>query len=125
VEFPNLNFDTGSMLRLGTYFMQDEAYARLLSNLEREQFKRISTELRSDIVAYFRGLSLVAHPKRDKLEKTRVDWKRVPQEVDELKSLRSDSKLTEGQDAYESIEDGCSASRPLGSSVAHRNWRFW
>jgi hypothetical protein len=80
--------------------MQDEAYARLLSNLDREQFKQISPELRSDILTYFRGLSLPAHIKRDKREKTRVEWKKVPQEVEELKSLPSDSKLTEGRDPH-------------------------
>jgi len=98
LNLPNLNLDTGSKIQPGTYFMQDEAYARLLSNLEREQFKQISPELRSDILTYFGGLSLPAHIKRDKREKTRVEWKKVPQEVEELKSLPSDSKLTEGQD---------------------------
>jgi hypothetical protein len=97
LDLPNLNFDTGSMIQPGTYFMQDEAYARLLSSLEREQFKQISPELRSNILAFFGGLGLPAHIKRDKMEKTRVDWKTVPQEVEELKSLPSDSKLTEGQ----------------------------
>ena len=90
---PNLNLDTGSKIHPWTYFMQDDAYARLLSNLDREQFKEISPELRSDILTYFGGLSLPAHIKRDKREKTRVEWKKVPQEVEELKSLPSDSKL--------------------------------
>jgi Zinc dependent phospholipase C len=90
---PNLNLDTGSKIHPWTYFMQDDAYARLLSNLDREQFKQISPELRSDILTYFGGLSLPAHIKRDKREKTRVEWKKVPQEVEELKSLPSDSKL--------------------------------
>ncbi len=94
---PNLNLDTGSKIHPWTYFMQDEAYARLLSNLEKEQFKQISPELRSDILTYFGGLSLPAHIRRDKREKTRIDWKKVPQEVEELKSLPSGSKLTEGQ----------------------------
>ena len=97
---PNLNLDTGSKIHPWTYFMQDEAYARLLSNLEKEQFKQISPELRSDILTYFGGLSLPAHIKRDKREKTRVDWKKVPQEVEELKSLQSDSKLTEAHDPH-------------------------
>ena len=95
---PNLNLDTGSKIHPWTYFMQDEAYARLLSNLEKEQFKQISPELRSDILTYFGGLSLPARIRRDKREKTRVNWKKVPQEVEELKSLPSGSKLTEGQD---------------------------
>ena len=98
LNLPNLNLDTGSKIQPGTYFMQDEAYARLLSNLAQDQFKQTSPELRSDILAYFGGMGLSAHIKRDKMEKTRVDWKKVPQEVEELKSLRSDSTLTEGQD---------------------------
>jgi Zinc dependent phospholipase C len=94
LDLPNLNLDTGSKIHAWTYFMQDEAYARLLSNLDRQQFKQISPELRSDILTYFGGLSLPAHIKRDKREKTRMEWKKVPQEVEELKSLPSDSKLT-------------------------------
>ena len=99
LDLPNLNFDTGSKIRPWTYFMQDEAYARLLTDLDGEQFNQISPELRSDILIYFGGLGLPAHIKRDKMERTRVDWKKVPQAVEELKSLRSDSKLTEGQGA--------------------------
>ena len=87
LDLPNLNFDTGSKIQPWTYFMQDEAYARLLSNLDREQFKQISPQLRSDILAYFAALGLPAHVKRDKMEKTRVEWKKVPQEVEKLKSL--------------------------------------
>jgi hypothetical protein len=34
------------------------------------------------------------------MEKTRVDWKKVPQELEELKSLPSDSKLAEVQDMH-------------------------
>lgn len=100
LDLPNLNFDTGSKIQPWTYFMQDEAYARLLSNLEREQFQQISPELRSDILAYFGGPSLPAHIKWDKMEKTRVEWQRVSQEIEELKALPSDSKLTERQDSH-------------------------
>lgn len=97
LDLPNLNFDTGSMICPGTYFMQDEAYARLLSRLEQKQFKQISPELRSDILDYFGGPHLPAHIKRDKMEKTRLDWKKVPQEVEELKSLPFGSKLIDRQ----------------------------
>ena len=100
LDVPNLNLDTGSKIQPWTYFMQDDAYGRLLSNLYRAQFKQISPALRSDILTYFGGLGLPAHLKRDKMEKTRVEWKKVPQEVEELKSLPSVSKLTEGQDPH-------------------------
>ena len=99
LDLPNLNFDTGSKVQPGAYFMQDEAYARLLTDLDGGQIQQISPELRSDILTYFAGLGLLAHSKRDKMEKTRVDWKKVPQEIEKLKLLRSDSQLTEGQGA--------------------------
>ena len=88
LDLPNLNLDTGSVTQPGTYFMQDETYARLLSTLERERFKQLSPQLRSDILTYFGGTGVSAHSKKDKMEKTRVDWKTVPQEVEELRSLR-------------------------------------
>jgi hypothetical protein len=99
LDLPNLNFDTGSKIQPWTYFMQDEAYARLLSNLDREQFRQISPDLRSDILAYFGGLRLPAHIKRDRMEKTHVDWKKIPHEVEELRSHASDSKSTEREGA--------------------------
>ncbi len=86
LALPNRNFDTGSMIQPGTYFMQDDAYARLLGVLEREQFQQIPPELRSDILVYFRALRLPGHFKRDKMEKTRVDWARVPKQVEELQA---------------------------------------
>jgi hypothetical protein len=119
-DLPNLNLDTGSKIQLWTYFMQDEAYARLLSNLDREQFKRISPALRSDILTYFRALGLPVHINRDKMEKTRLDWKKVPQEIEELKSLSSDSKLAEGQDTYATnnqVKSFVNTSRPKSATV--------
>ena len=89
LDLPNRNFDTGDTIQPGTYFMQDDAYARLLGGLEREQFKQVSAGLRSDILAYFRGLRLPGHFKKDKMEKTRVDWARVPKVVEELKELKA------------------------------------
>jgi hypothetical protein len=123
-DLPNLNLDTGSKIQLWTYFMQDEAYARLLSNLDREQFKRISPALRSDILTYFRALGLPVHINRDKMEKTRLDWKKVPQEIEELKSLSSDSKLAEGQDTYATnnqVKSFVNTNRPKSATVDFEN----
>lgn len=89
LDLPNLNFDIGSMIQPGRYFMQDEAYARLLSNLALEQFKQVSPQLRADILAYFGSRVTSAHIKTDKMEKTRLDWNKIPLEVEKLKSLPS------------------------------------
>lgn len=86
LNLPNRNFDTGSTIQPGTYFMQDGAYARLVDRLAGEQFQQVSPQLRADILAYFQGLRPPGHFKRDKMEKTRVDWATVPKEVEELKA---------------------------------------
>ena len=80
----NRNFDTGSPVQPGTYFMQDDAYGRLLHLLAKDQFRQISPALRSDILSYFAALHFPANIKRDKKEKTRVDWKKVPEEIKQL-----------------------------------------
>jgi Zinc dependent phospholipase C len=84
LNLPNRNFDTGSPIQPGTYFMQDDAYARLLHLLAKDQFRQISPALRSDILAYFAALRLPANIKRDNKDKTRVDWKKVPAEIQQL-----------------------------------------
>ena len=97
LDVPNRNFDTGTPIQPGTYFMQDDAYARLLNDLQQDQFKQISPELQSNILAYFRSLRLPGHFRRDKMEKTPVDWSKVPQEVEALKLVSPNSNLAEGQ----------------------------
>jgi hypothetical protein len=82
LNLPNRNFDTGSPIQPGTYFMQDDAYAHLLHLLAKDRFRQVSPALRSDILAYFAALRLPA--KRDKKGKTRVDWKKVPAEIQQL-----------------------------------------
>ena len=82
---PNRNFDTGSPIEPGTYFMQDDAYGRLLHLLAKDQFRQVSPALRSDILAYFAALHFPADIKRDKKEKTRVDWKKVSEELEQLR----------------------------------------
>ena len=99
LNLPNRNFDTGSAIQPGTYFLQDDAYARLLNQQAQDHFLQTSPGLRSDILAYFSSRQLTAKlskVKKDKMEKKAVDWKKVPQEVEALKSLPS-SKLAEGQ----------------------------
>jgi hypothetical protein len=88
LNLPNRNFDTGSPIQPGSYFMQDDAYGRLLDLLAKDQFRQVSPALRSDIVAYFAALHFPANIKRDKREKTRVDWKKVPEEIKQLQAAQ-------------------------------------
>jgi hypothetical protein len=84
LALPNRNLDTGVTVAPGTYFMMDGAYARLLDQLASQKFKQISPALRADILAYFTGLSLQAPIRPDKLDKSKVHWSRVPQQLQEL-----------------------------------------
>ncbi len=87
LNLPNRNLDTGGVSAPGTYFMLDGAYAHLLHQLVSQPSKRISPELRSDLLAHFASQHL-SRIKSDKFDKTKVDWSQVPQELQTLKDLR-------------------------------------
>ena len=53
LEIENRNFDTGQPTQPGTYFMADNAYAKLLDTLAKEQFANVSPELRKNILEYY------------------------------------------------------------------------
>ncbi len=84
---PNLNLDTGEGTLPGRYFMADDAYAHLLVQLISNRSGPISPLLRADILAHFAGISSWGPRRRDRLDKTRVDWARVPQALDALRVL--------------------------------------
>ncbi len=85
---PNKNLDTSKVTIPGTSFMQDGAYAHLLHELASRKFKQVSPELRADILSYFSGRSHLSRIKRDKLDKSKVDWAKVPQELHALEISR-------------------------------------
>ncbi len=89
VILPNNNFDTGSLTPPGSYFLADQAYAQLLDRLAKDQFKLISAELRSNILAYYSDSSAPIVTK-----KKAKDWARVMQELEELRSARPSRPLT-------------------------------
>lgn len=85
VSLPNRNLDTGGVTARGTYFMSDGAYARLLDQLVLQEFEQISPELRTDILAHFADAPSKSPIKRDRLDKTKVDWSRIPQQLQMLR----------------------------------------
>ncbi len=88
LNLPNKNLDTGGATAPGTYFMLDGAYAHLLHHLVSQQFRGISPQLRAELLAHFAGLTHLSRIKRDKLDRAKVDWSQVPQEVQMLADLR-------------------------------------
>ncbi len=85
---PNRNLDTGEATAPGTYFMLDGAYARLLHQLASRQFLEVSPELRADLIAHCSDISTLSRIKRDKLDQTKVEWSRVPPELQALRNSK-------------------------------------
>ncbi len=88
LKLPNLNLDTGETSVPGRYFMSDDAYARLLAQLASNNHAPISPALRADVLAYFSHVTFHGRIREDKLDRTRVDLSRIPQELNALSALQ-------------------------------------
>lgn len=53
LHLANVDFDTGRPTQPGEYSLADKAYARLLRDLARDNFKALSPPLRANILAFF------------------------------------------------------------------------
>jgi hypothetical protein len=84
----NRNFDTGQPTQPGTYFMADNAYAKLLDTLAKEQFANVSDELKKNILAYYGDPNAPVVTKRKK-----KDWARVTAELQKLKAVNGGSGM--------------------------------
>ena len=87
IDLPNRNLDTGGAVARGTYFMLEGAYSRLLNQLYSSKFEHVTPPLRADIIEHFAGWSPGARIRRDKLDKTGVDWSQVTQQLQSLTDL--------------------------------------
>ncbi|MGC2742102.1 MAG: zinc dependent phospholipase C family protein [Candidatus Angelobacter sp.] len=81
LQLANMDFDTGKPTTPGEYRLTDETYAKLLDKLTKEKFAGMMSGLRQNILAFYQDPSApnFAKKKRDK-------WKKVEQELDELKA---------------------------------------
>jgi Zinc dependent phospholipase C len=77
----NRNFDTGQPTLPGKYFMADNAYAKLVDELAKNQFADVPAALRENILSYYSdGNAPIATKKK------RKDWARVSAELQQLRS---------------------------------------
>jgi len=87
LKLPNHNIDMGEVTPAGKYKLADAAYAKLLHKLE-SHYTEVPPELRTNIIAFYRDLSLPiatkAHP---------ADWSRLLEELDRLKTIDGDLKV--------------------------------
>jgi hypothetical protein len=85
---PNLNFDLGMPTVAGEYKGTDLAYDRLLGKLAERHFDRVSADLRSNLLAYYKDRKAPASPPS---KKESADWIK---QVKQLHQLRTDVAAT-------------------------------
>jgi hypothetical protein len=84
LKLPNVNLDVGTLTAAGKYSLMDTAYSRLLHKLQ-GHYTEMPQELRSDILAFYRGPGLANSTK------TRADDSaRVVKELDQLRAVDVD-----------------------------------
>ena len=81
LKLANMDFDTGKPTSPGEYRLTDETYAKLLDKLTKEKFAGMMPDLRQNILAFYQDPSAPNFTK-----KKRDKWKKVEQEMDELKA---------------------------------------
>jgi hypothetical protein len=84
LNLPNDNFDIGEATKAGKYKLTDAAYAKLLHKLE-GHYTDMPQDLRSDILTFYRDLSLPIATKTHE-----SDWARLQEELDHLGAIDRD-----------------------------------
>ncbi|HEX3585917.1 MAG TPA: hypothetical protein VH024_07970, partial [Candidatus Angelobacter sp.] len=83
LQLANMDFDTGNPAQPGEYRLTDETYAKLLDKLTKEKFAGMMPDLRRNILAFYQN------PSAPNFTKKKHDkWKKVQEELVELKSIR-------------------------------------
>jgi Zinc dependent phospholipase C len=78
---PNDNFDTGGATPPGKYFMNDEAHAKLLEALAKQDFAGASPEVRAELLEFYQD------PEVPYATKSRPkDWDRVVEALERLRA---------------------------------------
>ncbi len=80
VDLLNDNFDVGEQTGPGKYELADEAYAKLLDRLAKQNFAKATPELRAEILRYYSDPDAPNTTKRKPRE-----WTRVQKELRQLK----------------------------------------
>jgi hypothetical protein len=81
LDLPNKNFDTGDFTGPGKYRLNDEAHAKLLDALAKENFTGASPEIRAELFEFFRNPDAPYTIKRKPKQ-----WAKVQAELKQLKN---------------------------------------
>jgi hypothetical protein len=69
---PDIDFDTGNPTRLGEYPLADKTYAKLLEELQEQQYKNVTPQLQKGILDFYSnaGITLIATKNPNKWQET-------------------------------------------------------
>jgi hypothetical protein len=84
LTLPNDNLDVGAATKAGEYRLADDAYAKLLHKLDGRETD-MPQDMRTDILAFYRDLSLPIATKANA-----VDWTRLQEELNRLSAVNRD-----------------------------------
>lgn len=82
LHLTNTDFDTGRITHAGEYGLTDDAYARLLDQLAKENFTDVTPELQENILVFYSDSSAPLATKRNA-----AAWGRTQDELQRLKSV--------------------------------------
>lgn len=80
---PDIDFDTGNPTKLGEYRLADNTYAKLLEELEEQQYKNVTPELQKSIVDFYNTADTTQIAAKD-LKK----WAKTSVRIKELTQLK-------------------------------------
>jgi len=84
LELPNDNLDVGAATKAGEYKLADIAYAKLLNKLQ-SHYADMPQDLRGDILAFYRDLSLPIATKANE-----SDWAKLQEQINHLAAVNQD-----------------------------------
>jgi hypothetical protein len=90
LNLTNYDFDSGKPTKAAEYALTDEAYAKLLGQLAKNSFDKVSPELRGDILRFYADPSAAIETKKDA-----AHWQDVLTALDRLKLSTSISAATD------------------------------
>jgi hypothetical protein len=91
---PNKNFDTGTITAPVEYRLDDNAQAKLLDALAKENFSNASPEILRELLEFF------GHPDAPYAMKQKPkDWAKVQAELNELKKATGTAVSTSGSES--------------------------
>jgi hypothetical protein len=107
LDLPNDNFDTGGVTGPGKYRLNDEAHAKLLDALAKQNFSGVSPELRAEFLQFYGNPDAPYATKQKPKE-----WAKVQAQLEQLKKA-APPLVTKG------VDDPSSSAYPLDTRFNH------